>query len=369
MLTKAQAKSEREQIKHLTAQQGKLSDAGKSELIRLKCRNELISFMIVMSGKVFMPYQVHELVVNFVQKAADDYDSHEYLTVSLPPRTGKSMIISKYLPAFQLGRNPRSQHILASHTLSLTDENMGKVIEIINNPNFKKIFPECKLSDRGITTRKFRTKAGGGCLAATPQTKVSGFDAGTMEHEHFPGLIILDDLLADGDSVAELETAWNFVSVQLFTRGLPNKAFISMGTRYHAADVTGRLLEADPDLWKTLNVPALCMDPSNDPLGRQVGESHWPEKFAADRLRITQRIQGDEQFNTVYQGMPKGSKGNYILEDDFVYVEDRLPGYTFFSVDTSLAGKQTSDYNAVCVWQRSSTNNKVIQLVDILNVK
>ena len=327
-----------------------------------------MSFIVILSGKQFKPYPVHQLVVDFVQKVADDEKGYEYSTISLPPRTGKSTIVSRYLPAFQLGRNPRSNHILASHTLDLVQGNMSGILEIMSSPAFKKIFPECKLPTKGVNTKSFKTTEGGGCLAKSTKAKVSGFDAGTMEHTHFPGLIILDDLLSNGDSVAELETAWNFVSVEVLTRGLPNKAFISMGTRYHASDVTGRLIESNPDLWTSLNVPALCLDPVNDPLGREMGESHWEEKFPASELKIIRSIQSEEQFNTVYQGIPKGSRGNYILIDDLTYHNKLFRGPCFFSIDTSARGKDTSDYNCICIW-RLNENGKIIQLIDVFYQK
>lgn len=369
MLTKYQSKKEKEIISELTARYKTLSDLERSELLRLKCRNELISFIFILSGKTFKPYPVHQYVVDFVQKIADDDPGYEYTTISLPPRTGKSTIISQYLPAFQLGRNPLSNHIMASHTLELTQRNMSRIIEIMSSSTFKKIFPECKLPKTGVKTKKFRTISGGGCLATTPKSKVSGFDAGTMEHSHFPGLIILDDLLSNGDSPAELESAWNFVSVELLTRGLPNKSFISMGTRYHASDVTGRLLDSSPDLWKSINIPALCLDPENDPLNRKMGESHWEEKFPVEELKIIRSIQTEEQFNTVYQGIPKGSKGNYIYLEDFIYTEKVFKGLSFFSIDTNAKGGSSSDYNCVCIWKLSGTGLDVIELIDVFYQK
>lgn len=352
----------------MTDRYDKLSELDRAELLRLKCRNELLSFMVILSGKEFKPYPVHRLVIDFVEKCANGEQGHDYIAVSLPPRTGKSTIISRYLPAFQLGRNPISNHIIASHSLDLCQKSIGVTLEIMASPMYKKIFPETKLPSKGVTTVKFKTTKGGELRSATPKTKVSGFDAGTMEHTHFPGLIILDDLLSKGSSPAELETAWNLVVTEILTRGLPNKSFISMGTRYHIADVTGRLLESAPELWKLLNVPALCMDPETDPLKRGLGESWWEEKFPASDIRTIRQIQDEDLFNTIYQGIPAGSKGNYILIDDIIYTDQVLDGYYFFSIDTALKGKEMSDFNCVCVWKKV-VGTQSIQLVDVHHQK
>lgn len=368
MLSKYQSNKEKLIIKEMTERYSRLTELDRAELLRLKCRNELLSFMVILSGKEFKPYPVHRLVIDFVEKCANGEDNHDYIAVSLPPRTGKSTIISRYLPAFQLGRNPISNHIIASHSLDLCQKSIGVTLEIMSSPIYKKIFPETKLPSKGVTTVKFKTTKGGELRSATPKTKVSGFDAGTMEHTHFPGLIILDDLLSKGSSPAELETAWNLVVTEILTRGLPNKSFISMGTRYNISDVTGRLLESAPELWKLLNVPALCMDPVTDPLKRQLGESHWEEKFPAKDLITIRQIQDEELFNTIYQGIPAGSKGNYVLIDDLIYVDHLLEGYYFFSIDTALKGKEISDYNCVCIWKKV-LGTQSIQLVDVLYQK
>jgi hypothetical protein len=91
-----------------------------------------------------------------------------------------------------------------------------------------------------------------------------------------PGIGLLDDLLEDGNSQATLDSTYNWTTTQFLTRGLPNHSIISMGTRFHVDDVTGRLLKAEPEKWRVLNIPALCDDEENDPLGRKLGESHWP---------------------------------------------------------------------------------------------
>ena len=369
MLTIKESLQEKKVIEEMTENFSQLTPSERKELIRLKCRNELLTFMVIASNKTFKPYDVHRLVTGFVQKTADDDPEYERTIVSLPPRVGKSTIISQYLPAWQLGRNPCSSHILSSHTLPRSQENVSTLLEIIANPNFKKIFPEFKLTEKGASSKGFKTSEGGGVLADSVQKKISGFDAGTMSYEHFPGFIIMDDLLSKGFSVRQLESAWKHVEEELITRGLPNKAIISMGTRFHANDVSGRLIEASPELWKILNVPALCVDESKDPLNRKKGESIWEECYPAKELRIIQKIQDTVTFNTIYQGQPPGSKGNYVLESDITYVDETFKnGICFFSVDTSFKGDSNSDYNCVAVW-RLVPDLHAIALVDVLHLR
>lgn len=371
MITKKQGLQERQIIEEMTAEfkKGKLTEQGRLELIRLKCRNELLTFCVVMSlhvpGDKFNPFPVHELICDFVQKSADGIEEYSNTTVSLPPRAGKSTIIGQYLIPFQIGRNPKARFIQGSHTLSLVERNSTRMLQIMNHPEYRKIFPQTKLVKKGLKLEKWTTTDDGGFLAATPRRGISGFDAGTLNQEDYPGAIILDDILASGDSSQILETTWNWTKSQLIPRALPNTVFMSMGTRYHVNDVTGRLIESNPDLWKTLNVPALCYDVQNDPLGRKIGESFWEEKYPIKSLKIKESAMGDE-FKVIFQGQPAGSRGNMVFKDDLKYTPDVLRGNVFFSIDCNSKGGDGSDYNAVAVWSYNSQEG-FMQMVDLFH--
>ena len=370
MLTKKEGIYEKQLIKEMTDNFGSLSEKDRSELIRLKCRNELLSFAVVMSmhlkGDRFDPYKVHEVICDFAQQSADGNEDHKYITISLPPRAGKSTIIGQYFLAWQIGRNPKARFIQASHKKSLVEKNSSIALSIIAHPEYKKIFPKTKLVDKGIKIERWDTTMGGGFLAATPRGGISGFDAGTLNDEDFPGAIIMDDLLADGNSNALLQTAWNWTTDQLLPRALPNTVYISMGTRFHINDVTGKLLETMPEVWKSLNVPALCIDPANDPLGRtEPGESYWEEKYPVKDI-LMKKAAMQESFDIIYQGIPAGSKGNLLKEDDIIYAPSLIKGHIFFSIDTNSKGKENSDFNAVCVWSWDG-RAELLQLIDIFH--
>ena len=372
MLNKKQAEKEKEIIKEMTAEFDTLSEAGRSELIRLKCRNELLSFAVVMSlhlkGDRFEPYKVHEKICSFVQKCADGDEDHQYITVSLPPRAGKSTIVGQYFMAFQIGRNPKARFIQASHGLSLVERNSSLALSMITHPEFRKIFPQTKLITKGIKVEKWETTMGGGFLAASPRRGISGFDAGTLNQEDFAGAILMDDLLADGNSPTLLQRAWDWTTNQLIPRALPNCIYISMGTRYHVNDVTGKLIETMPGVWESLNVPALCIDPSNDPIGRtKPGESFWEEKFPKKSILLKKAVMQDD-FDIIYQGLPAGSRGNMLKEEDIIYNPQVMKGHIFMSIDTNAKGKENSDYNAVCVWAWNG-KDELLELVDLFHSK
>ena len=75
------------------------------------------------------------------------------LMVFMPPRHGKSELVSRRLPAFLLGRDPNLQIITASYSDSLASLMNRDVQRIIETPAYAHLFPDTKLgaiADRGV---------------------------------------------------------------------------------------------------------------------------------------------------------------------------------------------------------------------------
>lgn len=334
-----------------------LSPGDKQELLRLKCRTDVLTFARFITSNVpiagqFKPFKVHEIIGHFLQRVGDGEPDYTQTAISLPPRTGKSLLISKVFPAWQLGRSPAAQFIMSSYALQLTNENSRAVIEFISHGVFEWIFPECKIDRDKCNLSAIRSDNGGLIKIASAGGNVTGFGFGIISDDDLPGVGILDDLLADGNSAAIMETTFAWTQTQFLTRGLPNNAIISMGTRFNADDVIGRLLKADSDRWKELNVPALCIDEENDVLGRSLGESHWPEFFPVEKLQAIKKSIGDKDFNALYQGKPAGDQGAIFKEHWFSYHNKNKTKYDFIyaTIDTAYKADRMNDYTAICVW-------------------
>ena len=148
-----------------------------------------------------------------------------------------------------------------------------------------------------------------------------------------------------------MESTFSWVQAQFLTRGLPNHAIISMGTRFHCDDVIGRLLSADRANWKELNVPAICVDVENDSLGRELGESHWPEFFPIENLQAIKKSIGERDFNSLYQGQPAGDAGA-IFKEHWLEIYDKQVKYSYIyaTIDTAYKAESMNDFTAICVW-------------------
>lgn len=362
-------KKELAEAKELVVDMQKRGDSlnaiDKQELLRLKCRTDFITFARVITDLNFKPYPVHELICSYLQNIGDGKKDYKRSAISLPPRTGKSMLISRIFPAWQMGRSPTAQFIMSSYALGLSTENSRAVLDYITSEKFSWIFPECEINKEKCNLTALRTENGGLIKIASAGSSVTGFGYGVIDDQDLPGIGILDDLLADGNSLTVMESTFGWVQAQFLTRGLPNHAIISMGTRFHVDDVIGRLLSADRDNWKELNVPALCVDEDSDALGRKLGESHWPEFFPVENLEAIKKSIGERDFNALYQGQPAGDSGA-IFKEHWLETFDRHQKYAYIyaTIDTAYKADSMNDFTAICVW--GLTKEKTLRLLHVV---
>ena len=365
-MNKAEVAKEKQIVKEMEASLQTLSSSDKQELLRLKCRTDFLTYARFITSEVpiagkFQSFHVHEVIGNFLQRIGDGEKDYKQSAISLPPRTGKSLLISKVFPSWQMGRSPTAQFIMSSYALQLTNENSRAVIEYISHESFAWLFPECGVDRDKSNLSAIRNNNGGLIKIASAGGNVTGFGFGVIDDSELPGVGILDDLLADGNSIQVMETTFAWTQAQFLTRGLPNHAIISMGTRFHVDDVIGRLLKADPDGWKELNVPALCTDEENDVLGRKLGESHWPEFFPVENLEAIRKSIGDKDFNSLYQGRPAGEQGAIFKEHWFEYHAKNKAKYShiYATVDTAYKADRMNDFTAICVWGYDNRERKL----------
>lgn len=356
IVNKAERDKERQLVVEMSKDVEKLSASDKKELMRLRCRTEFMSYAKfitreVSSSGIFQPYDVHKLICNWAQNVSDGNPDYQRTAISLPPRTGKSLLISRLLPSFALGRSPSSQHILASYALKLTTENSRSILEFVTSEAFQWLFPECTIKRTDCNLKVIRSQQGGIIMSASAGSGVTGFGFGSISNDDLPGLGILDDVIQDGTSPQTLESTWGWVSQQFGTRMLPNYALMSVGTRFHVADTTGRLIESDPERWKVLNVPALCIDEDNDPLDRKLGESHWPEFFPSSVLESIKK-QDQKTFDVLYQGQPQGEDGSIYKLHWFEEHENNREHYEFVyaTADTALKKGEQNDSSVICIF-------------------
>lgn len=235
--------------------------------------------------------------------------------VAMPPRHGKTEMISVYLPLWLLRRDHRLKIGIISHSPNLAATWGRRVRRMVERHGAQlglSIAP-----DAGAVS-EWETPEGGGVTSRSIGQALAGVGF---------NILIIDDPTRDfaaAHSAAARQSVWEWYTANATTRLEPPSLIIVVQTRWHEDDLTGRLLspehEGDPGEWERIILPALAShDPAKgetDPLGRAPGEpllsplvaNETPEQALArfDQLR---RDIGSYAWASLFQQSPAPAEG------------------------------------------------------------
>lgn len=185
------------------------------------------------------------------------------LTVSMPPRAGKSTLLSFHTPTYLLRRHPDWKIMMASYDGGLASKwatNVRTVIE--DHPDLG-----IALKKDGGKGSRWETIEGGSMYTTSVRGTMTGRGARVM---------IIDDPVKDfveAHSLAYRQNLWNWWLSVAQTRLEPPYLVIVVMTRWHEDDFIGRILskdhEGDPRDWEKIALPAIAEE--GDVLGRPEG--------------------------------------------------------------------------------------------------
>lgn len=283
----------------------------------------------------------HDVLIDALQSLADRQINR--LIVQMPPRHGKSELVSRLFPAWILGRNPDEQIILSSYSLDLASAMNRDCQRIIQTPEYSTMFPNTKLSDgtgEAIKTQKRFDIVGhkGYYVSAGVGGGITGVGA---------TVAIVDDPVknaAEADSTTYRAAAWEWYTTTFRTRFEPDCVEVICQTRWHEDDLTGRILagvESDHGT-VVISFPAICEKPEQY---RRIGEPLWESKFNAEKLEVIKEAVRARAWNALYQQRPAPEEGSVIKTSWFqTYKKIDLPdGPVNFYFDTSYTDKEAND--------------------------
>jgi predicted phage terminase large subunit-like protein len=230
------------------------------------------------------------------------------LLLSVPPRHGKSTMVTVRYPTWRLERDPTLRILVASYNQLLASKFSRQARRIAEG--------RLELArDRGAVD-DWETTAGGGVRAVGVGAGVTG---------HGADLIIIDDPIRsreDAESELFRERLIEWFHDDLWTRQEPGAAIIQIATRWHENDLAGHLLtemEAGGERWESINLPAVAEE--GDPLGRAPGEALCPERYPLEELEAARCVLGSYSFSALYQGRPAPREGGFFKRAWFEIVE------------------------------------------------
>lgn len=245
------------------------------------------------------------------------------LAVFMPPRHGKSELISRGLPGYILHKRPTATIGIASYASGNAFEFSGEARDAYLRSGGKLRFAAAGL-------QQWKTEKGGQVWAAGVGGTITG------RGWHFG---ILDDPIKGMEQALSdnlKEKRWGWYRSTWYNRRAPEDegvCEILVQTRWAFDDLAGRLLELlksdeyEDDPWHIVNFPAISGEgyekhvwPGHctvEPEFREApGLALCPERYSIKRLRATQSTSADHWW-PLYQQIPQNLEGGLFKDQIF----------------------------------------------------
>jgi phage terminase large subunit-like protein len=366
-------------------------EAAQVELARRElCRRHLIYFTMRFeglelvenvdemkeTGRGYHAAWCHRLIARKLGRFLKDVvaGKEPRLQFRMPPRHGKSTLVSRMFPAFGLGHYPWLEFINGSYGASLPMEFSRYVRTLVQDPAYKVLFPKVHLAEGKKGLEGWGTTAGGQFLPAGVGTGIGGRGAHVLNIDD----PVADQIEADSPTIQERNFDWYMSVAQ--ARLAPRSGVLITQTLWNEADISVRLEkqmkdsleeielrydeerawaeanlhghewtkamksirdrqgaeEDQVEKWDILNLPAIATADEyltvddrvvheaeeGAKLVRREGEALHPERFPEKRLlRIKsgyQRSGRDRAWHALYQQDPTPAEGRHFSESSFV---------------------------------------------------
>ena len=307
--------------------------------IQNKAKNDFLSFVKCVWPEFIEGSHHRHIAEKFNKLATGEL---KRLIVNMPPRHTKSEFASYLLPAWMVGRRPKLKIIQATHTGELAIRFGRKAKNLIDSPEYQKIF-ETTLQEDSKAAGRWETAQGGEYFAAGVGGAITGRGA---------DLLIIDDPHSEQDALSEnsLEQAYEWYTSGPRQRLQPGASIVLVMTRWSTKDLTAKLLrqqkEVKGDQWDVVEFPAI-LDHGPKP------EPVWPQYWKLDELEKVKATLPVGKWNAQWMQRPTSEEGAIIKREWWrTYTKDTIPPlqHVIQSYDTAYLKKETADFSAITTW-------------------
>jgi predicted phage terminase large subunit-like protein len=276
------------------------------------------------------------------------------LIITVPPRHGKSELVSVAFIAWVMGLDPTAKFMVASYGLELSRAHSELTRVVLRDPAYRRMFPGTQIADGHDKAHLYRTTAGGERRAVSLGGSVTGHGAHTL---------VIDDLHKADEALTEAGRA---AAIQFYQNSLLSRfdnpadgRIVMIQQRLHEQDIVGWALEQGGD-WHHLNLPAEAEEDEEIPLSRgrvwqrRKGDLLHPNRMPLLVLNERRLELGTRAYNAQYQQNPIASDGSQIRLAWFGQYDER-PDRGFFhkvvqSWDPAITERITSDFSVGMTW-------------------
>jgi predicted phage terminase large subunit-like protein len=308
------------------------------------CRDDLIEFC----KKMQPDYKVgkhHRILADHLMGIANG--EKDRICVNIPPRHGKSQLVSIYFPAWFLGKYPDKKVLMVSHTTDLAVGFGRKVRNLIDNPEYKTIFPTVSLAPDNKSAGRWDTNVGGEYYACGVGSALAGRGA---------DLLLVDDPHNEQDIINGnldiFEKAYEWFTYGARTRLMPGGRVAIIQTRWHQDDLTGRVVKdmtqnEEADQYEVVEFPAILNQ------GEVNEKALWPEFYNLTALYRTKASMPLFQWNAQFQQNPTGEEAAIIKREWWKIWKPESPPYCEYiimALDAAAETNNRADYTAITTW-------------------
>lgn len=277
------------------------------------------------------------------------------LMVLMPPGSAKSTYVDVVFVPWFMARKARRNVIVASYASDIAKKQGRRARQLIQSKSFFNL--------TGLTLRDDQKAADEWAMSNGSEYMSGGLLSGLTGNRAALG--ILDDPLRGRDA-AESETirdkAWGAYIDDFCSRLIPGAPQVMVLTRWHEGDPAGRILPEgwngesgrfagrDGRQWEVLCLPAIA-DRADDPLGRKIGDTLWPQWFSLEHWEPFKR--NKRTWSSLYQQKPAPDDGTFFQKAWFRrYRKGDEPAHMnrYLTSDHAPGGEADSDFSCVRAW-------------------
>jgi len=304
-----------------------INEIKKLKVAKVKSMNSLLFFtryfFKMQNNRKFIQNEHLEMIVEKLEAVVRG--DIKNLIINIAPRYGKTELVIKMFIAWCLALNPRSKFIHLSYSDSLALDNSETIKDLVISEEFQQMFPGIEIKKDAKSKKKWYTNEGGGVYATSSAGQVTGFGAGSVDREleeeinglalnlaeyasQFGGAIVIDDPIKpeDADSKTLREKINNRFDSTIRNRvNSRNTPIIIVMQRLHEQDLSGYLIDSEPEEWDVLSLPCIKED----------GTALWPFKHTLEELYKIKRV-NEVGFERQYMQQPKPLSGILFRRDE-----------------------------------------------------
>lgn len=239
------------------------------------------------------------------------------IIVSVPPRHGKSELLSVWTPIWFLDRWPDKYVLLTSYGADLAIGFGRRVRDTILE---RKDILNVRLRGDSQRVNSFLTTGRGGMFSVGVGGPITGRGG---------DLFLIDDYVKnfkDANSEAARRDTLDWFASTAYTRLEPDASIVILATRWNIKDLIGAL-KSNPGTNKWLVIELSAIAEKNDLLGRKEGEALWPERYGLEALQGIRDTLGTYFWQSLYQQHPIPG-GTNVANESWFPIIDILPHRT-----------------------------------------